>query len=367
MQDNDNHHNDPELLVIGLGPSGTAALEAARSVGVHAKGLDRNPASPDGGIVGCEYDARVWGVFADGAVAITTAERTSYRYPGAVIIATGAIDIPLPVPGWHLQGAKGAAHAARSLADDTGVVVLRGPHARSDDRAPDLSRLDITHDEDLSDGRSVELLGTDVVKAVRIGELVVETSHVLLDNGLQTENTLARMAGIPTTFSAASGGDVIAPGRVFAVSGTLVSVIGDAAGIGDDPLTMVREAADTAKLLAESVKGGGIPGSIPSARSDWEHAGVPLVPEQTTPETLVCPDEGVTIADVLDAIERGAMTVNDVKRRTRAAMAECQGRDCLWTIRAMLAAHHRSFATPMTARPPATGIVLRDLAALARD
>ncbi|CAN5853321.1 NAD(P)/FAD-dependent oxidoreductase [soil metagenome] len=368
MQEHDveKHHRDAELLIIGLGPSGSAALEAARSVGALAIGLEPNPAPPNGGIVGCEYDARVWGVFSEGTVAITTAEQTTCRAPGAIIIATGAIDIPLPVPGWRLPGAMGAAHAARSLADGTGVVVLRGPHARRDDRAPDLNGFKVIHDEDLSDGRPVVIVGTDAVSGVRIGGSLVATAHVLLDNGLQTENTLARMAGIPTTFSSSSGGDVIVPGRVFAVGGTLISVVGDAAGIGDERHTMVRDAAETAKTLAQAIKGGDIPRSIPSVQRDWDETGIPILPSQTTPETLVCPDEGVSIADIIDAIELGATTVNDVKWRTRAAMAECQGRDCLWTIRALLAAHHRSHATPMTARPPATGIVLRDMAALAR-
>lgn len=366
MQDDKKHQHDAELIVIGLGLSGNAALEAARHVGVHAIGLDRNPAPPDGGVLGGEYEACVWGVFTNGALAITTADRSSYRAPGAVIIATGAIDFPLPVPGWHLPGVMGAAHAARSLAGGTSVVVLRGPHARRDHRAPDLSCFDIIHDEELGGGRHVEIVGSETVEVVRIGASTVKTAHVLLDNGLQTENTLARMAGIPTTFSSASGGDVIPPGRVVAVGGTLISVVGDAAGIGYDTNAMVREAADTAKSLAQAIQGGDIPKSIPSARGGWDDSGIPLLPSQTTAETLVCPDEGVTIADVLHAIKQGATTVNDVKRRTRAAMAECQGRDCLWTIRALLAAHHRAFATPMTARPPATGIVLRDLAALAR-
>jgi bacterioferritin-associated ferredoxin len=362
---NSEEHN-LDMLIIGLGLSGAAALEAARLSNVNAIAMERNPAPPDGGTVGCEYDARVWGVFADGAVAVTNAERTSYRAPGAVIIATGAIDIPFPVPGWHLPGAMGATHAAGSLADGTVVVVLRGPHARRDGSSPDLARFQIIHDEVLAEGRSVEIVGTHAVEGVRIGASKVETAHVLLDNGLQTENMLARMAGISTTFSPTAGGDVITPGRVFAVGGKLISVIGNAAGIGGDTDPMIYEAADTAKILADAIKGGDISKSILSARGDWNEDGTPLLPSQATAQTLVCPDEGVTIADVLHAIEHGATTVNDVKRRTRAAMAECQGRDCLWTIRAMLAAHQRSFATPMTARPPATGIVLRDLAALAK-
>jgi NAD(P)H-nitrite reductase large subunit len=89
-----------------------------------------------------------------------------------------------------------------------------------------------------------------------------------------------------------------------------------------------------------------------------------MLPKQATDATLICPDEGVTIGMVREAIARGATTVNDVKRRTRAAMATCQGRDCLWSIRALLAEAGRDWETPMTARPPATGITVGELAGL---
>jgi hypothetical protein len=45
-------------------------------------------------------------------------------------------------------------------------------------------------------------------------------------------------------------------------------------------------------------------------------------------------------------------------------MAVCQGRDCLWSIRALLAEADRAWTVPMTARPPATGISVEELAEL---
>ncbi len=365
MPDAAREQNDPDLLVIGLGLSGTVALEAARSDDAHAVGIESNPPPADGGIPGGEYGTRAWGIFSDGTIACTDSERTTLRAPRAVLVATGAIDLPLPIPGWHLPGAIGVWHAVRTLPEGARVVVVRGPHAGSDHCKPDLSGFTIIHDEDLADGNAVRILGNRAVDRILVGASSIETAHVLLDNGLQPENALARMAGIPALFSPSAGGDVITPGRIFAVGGTLISVIGEAAGVDCDPDTMIQEATDTASLLTESLTGGDIPRSIPSARPDWDHEGVPTLPAQTTPETLVCPGEGVTVADVRDAIERGAMSVNDVKRRTRAAMSVCQGRDCLWTIRALLAKHNRNFTAPMTARPPASGITVANLAALA--
>lgn len=354
----------PELLVIGLGKSGAAALNAARAAGAHVTGLDCDSAPESGGLPGCHYCARVWGLFTDGSVACTNGDATRLYRPRAVIVATGATDIPLPVPGWHLSGSLGAHQALDSVDPGSEVTVLRGPHADTSACAPDLSRFDIVHDEMLEHGDPVEILGSDEVDSICIGDRTISTRHVLLDNGLQTENALARMAGIPSRFSASAGGDVIPPGSVFAVGGTLISVIGDAAGVGCEPEAMIREASETALLLTETLKGGDIPRSIPSARAPWDYDGAPRLPAQVTNDTLVCPDEGVTVGQVRDAIQRGATTVNDVKRRTHAAMAVCQGHDCLWTIRALLAEHGREFPTPMTARPPVVGIELGDLANL---
>lgn len=353
----------PDLLVVGLGRTGTVAYESARAASDNVIGLDHHPPTGEE-LPGCAYDTRVWGLFSDGTVACSTPDTTACYSPKAVIVASGATDIPLPVPGWHLPGAIGAREAARELDPGTTVVVLRGPHARAGRDAPDLGRLHIVHDEDLAIGNPIEIRGHAAVEAIRIGDNQISASHVVLDNGLQTENHLARMAGIASRFSASSGGDVIRPSSVFAVGGALITVIGNAAGIGGDRDTLLAEAAVTARLLTESGGDGHIPGSIPGSRVDWDYGGVPILPAQSTDDTLACPDAGVTIGEVRTAIELGATTVNDVKRRTRAAMAACQGRDCLWTIRALLAEHRRSFDTPMTARPPVTTITLGELATL---
>lgn len=350
--------------MVGLGATGTVALDAARDAGVNATGIDLAPRSEHGCVDGCEYGVRAWAIFSDGTVACSSDDESWVSTPKAVIIATGGIDLPLPLPGWELPGAIAAYHASRVLDDGADVVVMRGPHSGLGGRAPDLSRFNILEDHDLAVGAPVTIDGDRAVESVTIGDATVRTRHVLLDNGLQPDNTLARMTGLPTLFSAFAGGDVIVTGSVIAAQGTLLSVVGDAAGISSDDDATFAAAADTGLRLAEAIHGGPIPVSIPKARPPWEPYGTPLLPSQTTDATLVCPDEGITAGMVRDAISRGATTVNDVKRRTRAAMATCQGRDCLWTIRALLSESGRSYATPMTARPPVVGITTGELAAL---
>jgi NAD(P)H-nitrite reductase large subunit len=285
-------------------------------------------------------------------------------HAGAIVIATGGIDLPLPIPGWHLSGVMGAWRGALDLEPGTEVVLLRGPHTGLGGRVPDLDHLNIVLNANLASTDEVTIHGDERVDSVTIGSRTVPASAVLLDNGLQPENTLARMTGLPNHFSAAAGGDVIVPGSVIAAQGTLLSVVGDAAGIGNDDVTTYSAAYETGRLLAERTQGGPIPVSIPKCRPPWDGGGTPLLPRQTTDDTLACPDEGITIGMVREAIARGATTVNDVKRRTRAAMASCQGRDCLWTVRALLAEADRAYTTPMTARPPVVGITVGELASL---
>jgi len=79
---------------------------------------------------------------------------------------------------------------------------------------------------------------------------------------------------------------------------------------------------------------------------------------------MLCRCYEVSKAAVDDAIANGAVTVNDVKRMTRAGMGLCQGIYCVPQISEMLhGATGVPMATiaPMTARPPARLITLGDL------
>jgi len=82
---------------------------------------------------------------------------------------------------------------------------------------------------------------------------------------------------------------------------------------------------------------------------------------------FVCRCEELDEAAILNAMDEGALTVNDVKRRTRAAMGLCQGIYCVPTIAAMVAARHGTpiaDVAPITARPPVRPIPLEALADL---
>ena len=85
-------------------------------------------------------------------------------------------------------------------------------------------------------------------------------------------------------------------------------------------------------------------------------------------EALICRCECVTAASVAEAIAEGNLTLNDIKRRTRAGMGICQGIFCLNAIaeRLIAAGVVSDQIEPMTARPP-TRLIPVGLAAARKD
>ncbi|MDL2267147.1 NAD(P)/FAD-dependent oxidoreductase [Desulfovibrio sp. OttesenSCG-928-G15] len=58
-------------------------------------------------------------------------------------------------------------------------------------------------------------------------------------------------------------------------------------------------------------------------------------------ETLVCRCEMITAKDIRDAVREGCTDINDVKTRSRAGMGQCQGRMCAMAVAEVMAAELR--------------------------
>jgi NAD(P)H-nitrite reductase large subunit len=81
----------------------------------------------------------------------------------------------------------------------------------------------------------------------------------------------------------------------------------------------------------------------------------------------VCRCEEIGVDEIRQAIAEGAVTINDVKRRTRAGMGICQGIFCTRAIADLIqqyAAVPLEELEPMTARPPARLLPVSRLAGL---
>ncbi len=83
-------------------------------------------------------------------------------------------------------------------------------------------------------------------------------------------------------------------------------------------------------------------------------------------DLIICRCEEVSQGEIVDSIEWGAQTLNDVKRMTRAGKGLCQGRTCGSLVSQLL---HRSgkgldkpFPKPATVRPPVRPLKIGELA-----
>jgi NADPH-dependent 2,4-dienoyl-CoA reductase/sulfur reductase-like enzyme len=89
--------------------------------------------------------------------------------------------------------------------------------------------------------------------------------------------------------------------------------------------------------------------------------------ELISPETIVCPCEGVTGAQLAEALHEGAIDLGQVKRATRAGMGPCQGLACNPSM-AMMLAWRRGVPleaiAPASIRAPVTPVPIHALAAL---
>jgi NADPH-dependent 2,4-dienoyl-CoA reductase/sulfur reductase-like enzyme len=147
---------DTDLIVIGAGPAGMAAAATASTLGLAVTVLDeqarcggqiyRNISENTGKnqklleVLGADYargnalakefaasgvDYRpattVWQVGADGAVSISCGGKAESIRGRHVLIATGALERPVPIPGWTLPGVMSAG-AAQTLLKGSAMI-----------------------------------------------------------------------------------------------------------------------------------------------------------------------------------------------------------------------------------------------------
>jgi len=81
-------------------------------------------------------------------------------------------------------------------------------------------------------------------------------------------------------------------------------------------------------------------------------------------DIIICRCEEVRLGEIKKAILEGAITVEDVKRRTRAGMGLCQGKSCGKIITRLISQYTGQSIEnilPATFRPPVRAIKLGHL------
>ncbi len=414
-----------DVLVVGGGPAGLSAAIAAAEAGAATVLLDERPATggqyakpladshtdtaPDAQFrlgadlrrralaanVTIEPESLVWGAFGPQEIAALLRGRAVTFHPRRLILAPGAHERPVPLPGWTLPGVMttGALQTLvrtqrvcpgdRVLIAGNGPLNLQlacelaaagvrpvavveaaprpGPAAwrtgwRMLRAAPDLAREGIGMIARLRragvpilwGARIIALEGDGRVRQARIDHRVIAADVVAINLGFQPEVGLARALGLSHRFVDRGIGhlatDTDDDGRCASstlVGGRDIFAVGDGAALGGARVAMSR--GRLAGLAAARDLGFSAPEEPATRRALvralafqdalWSMFQPPAFdPASLTDDTVVCRCEEVTAGRIRAALAAGLASLPAIKKSTRAGMGRCQGRFCAATV-----------------------------------
>jgi NADPH-dependent 2,4-dienoyl-CoA reductase/sulfur reductase-like enzyme len=442
-----------DLVVIGGGPAGLAVASLAARAGLATVLLDENPGvggqiyrgitSPpltNRAVLGEDYwvgtalaaearasgasivtGATVWSLDPSLQVGVSIAGRARLIQARRVIVATGSLERPFPIPGWTLPGVMTAGAAQTALKAQglipSGRTVMAGAGpllwllaaqllragAKIEaifDTAPRLNWLRaLPHLPDfaLSPYWSKGLALLREVKAkvpvIRVSSLEArgdgQLREVVVDGRRQPADLLLLHQGVvPNVNLAMAAGvehrwnerqlcfePVLDPDFGSSVRG--IAVAGDGAGIAGG--TAAAERGRIAAIAA--VRALNPDAAVPDPQAirqalqreemgraflDWLYRP-PVALRQPVGETLACRCEEVTAGQVRQMARIGCEGPNQMKAFLRCGMGPCQGRLCGLTVTELIAAERET--TPAEVgywrlRPPVKPITLGELASL---
>ncbi len=458
-----------DLAVIGAGPAGMAAASTATRLGLSVLVVDENagpggqiyrgigtPAMQDRTALGAEYwagqvlatqfedsaldyaaGAKLFSLLPPGEepnrpsqneLGISIAGRARPVQAKEVVVATGALERPFPVPGWTLPGvltagaAQTALKASGLVPDGRTVIAGTGPllllvaaqlmaagaqidvvldttppgnrrramaHAMGFLRSPYLRKglalLRRARPPVIRGVTSLRAEGQDVLQAVTYrrgtAEERITCDLLLLHQGVVPNTAITNAVGCAHDWDEEQLGWVprLDDWQRTTVPGIVVA--GDGGGIAG-----AEAAAESGRLAALGIATR--LGALAEAERDrlavptraalarWTGARRFLdalyrpahgfrVPREA--ETIVCRCEEVTAGQIRDAVARGATGPNQLKVFTRCGMGPCQGRLCNLTVTEMVAAQRGVSPAEVgtyRARPPFKPITLGELASL---
>ena len=449
-----------DVVVIGAGPAGLAAAATAAEADLSTLLLDEN-AGPGGQVwraiastpvterdrLGADYwagedlvqaarssgaeiiqRATVWSLDRHLEIGVSIGGASSFVKARRVILATGALERPFPIPGWTLPGVM-TAGAAQTMLKSSGLVpdgptVIAGQGPLLWLLAAQILRLGGRIDRILDTTERRNYLaalphafafvtssyfakGRAMMKEVRAkvpvvtrvselaaagdGRLVtvtyvaggrretIPTRLLLLHQGVVPNVNLAMAAGVEHRWddSQLCWSPMLDRNGSTSVEG--IAIAGDGAGIGGVAAAVARgriAAIAAVEALAPAAAVKLAPMSTFRASLAQAERGRAFLDTLFRParqfripsgDTIVCRCEEVTTKDVLDAVAIGATGPNQLKAYCRCGMGPCQGRLCGLTVTELMAQAHGKSPQEIgyyRLRAPVKPITLAELAAV---
>ena len=421
-----------DLVIIGAGPAGMAAARQAADLGLSVAVLDEqqraggqiyrdvDKAAPlRGDILGADYTAGtrltkglrrdgidhisgavVWAIEEGFRISYTREGRAAQIDADRILLATGALERPMPISGWTLPGVM-TAGAGQILLKQSGVVaqdavlVGSGPllyliaaqmvRAGSPPKAmvETQTRRDIIRAARhiggalrgwryLAKGLKMlaEIKRAGVPRYVGATEIVIEgdgkakavcfaykgqsqriaCDTVYLHHGVVPNMQAARSLGISYSWNADQSAFVPTLDEWCGTGIEGVFIAGDGAGIGGAKLAeyagriaALKMAQEAGKLSPDDRDRMAAPlrraVSKENAVRPFLDAAYPPFDAALSPadDTVVCRCEEVTAGDIRSYAKIGCLGPNQTKAFGRAGMGPCQGRYCGLTVTALLA------------------------------
>ncbi|TMJ09025.1 MAG: hypothetical protein E6H02_09340, partial [Bacillati bacterium ANGP1] len=307
----------------------------------------------------------VWGIWGR-TLAVVREGRPHTVTADAIILATGAVEVITPFPGWSLDGIVTVEAAwegvrAGKVGPSSGpAVVVGGPEAgtlatRLFERGTPVTLVAAERPKGVPEtvpaisGVLAAAKGDGAVRQALLADGAAHECRMLcIESPRIPLIDLARLAGAPCVYHPLLGGFVPRYDRLMALHGPTPAlfIAGDAGGV-DTP----RAAAESGRLAARSALHmlKILPDGEARIEESWRQlraASAPLrarareslvigaMPDEVveewngSPETIVCPCNGVTVGDLRTAVDAGARSPDDLKRVTRCGMGWCQWRRC---------------------------------------
>ncbi|HEY7244676.1 MAG TPA: FAD-dependent oxidoreductase [Xanthobacteraceae bacterium] len=449
-----------DAAVVGAGPAGLAAAALCARSGLATVLLDEQPAPggqiyravtasalPSGTVLGPDYwrgaalvrdalasavhyvaGANVWGLVREGEVAVSLAGRSRLVRANRIILATGAMERPFPIPGWTLPGVMSAG-GAQILLKSSGLVphgriVLAGcgpllwllawqylnagvrlaavldttpranrraalRHAAMFAASPYLLKglrlmLAVRRKvQVIGDVAGLEAEGSDKVEAVVYRtscgeERRLPVDLLILHQGVVPNVNLAMSAGVTHRWSEAQLCFVPALDPFGSTNVPCLAIAGDGAGIAGAEaaqargrlaaIAAIRAVRPQLSLAADEKTARASLRRFERGRAFLDALFRPP-PQLRMPrgDTLVCRCEEVSAQQILDTVALDCPGPNQMKAFLRCGMGPCQGRLCGLTVTELMA-QARGVSPERIGyyrlRPPVKPITLAELAGL---